>query len=72
MKLLIVGSKGHAVRDLQAALKRAGYTVELDGDFGPKTEAAVIALQTERGLVVDGIAGLRRWPPSVARIAAGC
>ncbi|MEO1827652.1 MAG: N-acetylmuramidase family protein [Pseudomonas sp.] len=57
MKLLIVGSKGHAVRDLQAALKRAGYTVELDGDFGPKTEAAVIALQTERGLVVDGIAG---------------
>ncbi|MEH6565105.1 MAG: N-acetylmuramidase family protein [Halopseudomonas sp.] len=58
-QLLQLGSKGHAVRDLQAALTRAGYRVKLDGDFGPATESAIIALQRSKGLVVDGIAGAK-------------
>lgn len=46
------GDKGPDVAALQRAL---GITP--DGDFGPKTEAAVRMLQEDRGLVVDGIVG---------------
>lgn len=55
--ILILGSKGHAVRDLQAALNRHGAGLYIDGDFGSATEAAVKAFQQQAGLVVDGIAG---------------
>ncbi len=47
-----LGSTGPWVSRLQDALG-----VNADGQFGPATEAAVRALQAERGLVVDGIAG---------------
>lgn len=46
------GMKGPGVIDLQKLL---GVTA--DGDFGPKTEAAVKKWQKEHNLVVDGIAG---------------
>jgi hypothetical protein len=46
------GDRGEPVVALQRAL---GITP--DGDFGPKTEAAVRMFQEDRGLVVDGIAG---------------
>lgn len=46
------GSKGGDVTKLQVAL---GITV--DGDFGPKTEAAVRAWQAAHGLEADGIVG---------------
>lgn len=55
--MLMLGSKGQAVRDLQAALNRSGAELYVDGDFGPVTEAAVIEFQRRAGLVVDGIAG---------------
>lgn len=59
------GSKGPAVRDLQDHLKRvfpayAGHLVP-DGDFGPKTKAAVMEFQRRAGLVADGIVGPRTW-----------
>ncbi|EZQ18951.1 hypothetical protein CF98_00205 [Halopseudomonas bauzanensis] len=57
--ILIIGSKGYAVRDLQAALNRHGAELFIDGDFGQKTEAAVITFQRNTGLVVDGIAGTK-------------
>ncbi|MCF6782578.1 N-acetylmuramidase domain-containing protein [Stutzerimonas stutzeri] len=56
-QLLSNGSRGLAVRNLQAALALAGYKVEVDGDFGDNTEAAVSAYQRKVGLVVDGVAG---------------
>lgn len=46
------GDRGDAVVALQRAL---GITP--DGDFGPKTEAAVRLFQADQGLVVDGVAG---------------
>jgi hypothetical protein len=52
------GDRGADVRDLQAALAAAGlYVQEPDGSFGEATGAAVAAFQSERGLLVDGIAG---------------
>jgi hypothetical protein len=50
------GSKGEEVRLLQSLL-----AVIVDGDFGPKTEAAVKAFQKGHGLVADGIVGPYTW-----------
>lgn len=52
------GSKGTQVRRLQRCLNKlikAGLTV--DGEFGPKTYAAVKKFQKKYGLVVDGSVG---------------
>ncbi len=52
------GCKGDAVRELQVALKRAGYDPgPLDGSFGELTETALRAFQRAKGLTVDGVAG---------------
>ena len=50
------GSMGNAVKFLQAIL---GATV--DGDFGPKTDAALKAFQRSKGLDADGCAGANTW-----------
>lgn len=60
-ELLRLGDKGHRVRDLQVALNRNGAKLLTDGDFGPKTEAAVIAFQRKARLVVDGVVGEKTW-----------
>ncbi len=64
-ELLTIGSRGLAVRNLQAALKLAGFAVEVDGDFGEQTERAVAAFQRRAGLVDDGVAG----PKTLAALA---
>jgi LysM repeat protein len=51
------GSKGAAVRALQQDLVALGYGLDVDGDFGSATEAAVCDVQSNNGLTVDGIAG---------------
>lgn len=43
--VLEVGDSGKEVRKLQQWLNTAGITVTVDGDFGPKTEAAVELFQ---------------------------
>jgi hypothetical protein len=56
------GSTGDDVRRAQRALDRAGFGPgAVDGIFGPKTDAAVRAFQTARGLTVDGIVGPQTW-----------
>ncbi|OIJ11178.1 hypothetical protein BKP37_16100 [Anaerobacillus alkalilacustris] len=52
------GDKGQAVKDLQRLLKNKGfYHSNIDGAFGPITEAAVREYQMHTQLLVDGIAG---------------
>jgi peptidoglycan L-alanyl-D-glutamate endopeptidase CwlK len=54
------GDSGAAVKRLQTALAKAGFSPgTADGRFGPATEAAVIAFQHSAGLLPDGIAGPR-------------
>jgi hypothetical protein len=52
------GSKGFAVQQLQKALGELGYFAgKVDGDFGPRTRAAVMAFQADNHLISDGIFG---------------
>lgn len=52
------GAKGSGVKQLQRALKSAGYSPgTIDGSYGPSTESAVKQFQQAHGLVADGIAG---------------
>lgn len=54
------GDSGAVVLNLQDQLRRLGYfSGQLDGDFGPLTEAAVVAFQKASSLDADGIAGRR-------------
>ncbi len=60
MASLEIGDSGPAVRKLQRALKAAGFDPgKIDGDFGAGTEAAVMAYQRDKGLLIDGVAGPR-------------
>jgi len=58
---LRVGSRGTAVTRLQRLLTDNGFPATIDGIFGPRTEAAVRAFQTSRGLAVTGIVDIRTW-----------
>lgn len=50
-------AEGQSVAELQAYLNAYGSSLVVDGDFGPKTDSAVRALQRNRRVVVDGIVG---------------
>ena len=56
-RLLRLDTGGPDVTRLQTALARAGFAIEIDGEFGPATHAVVMAFQTSRGLEADGIVG---------------
>lgn len=55
--LLRKGDKGMSVKWLQWELNRHGATLEVDGFFGVKTDAALRAYQKSAGIKVDGVAG---------------
>lgn len=61
------GSTGEDVRILQGYLNTISQVideippVEADGEFGPATEAAVIAFQEYRGITPDGNVGAVTW-----------
>ena len=55
---IVYGASDPAVVALQQSLQAAGYSVgAIDGVYGPQTEAAVMSLQADYGLQVDGIVG---------------
>jgi len=60
--LIKKGDKGASVKEIQAILKGLSYYVgKIDGDFGPKTEAAVEGFQGANNLDVDGIVGPKTY-----------
>jgi lysozyme len=58
LKLTDPVMQGEDVQELQKALIQLGFAVTSDGFFGPKTDAAVRQLQAQKGLEVDGLAGM--------------
>lgn len=55
------GCKGGAVERLQTWLVDLGFTLSVDHDFGPTTEATVKVFQRDHGLTMDGIVGPKTW-----------
>ena len=56
------GDHGDLVTELQQKLETTGNSPgSIDGWFGPNTEAAVLAFQTNNGLQADGVVGNQTW-----------
>ena len=56
------GIQNRNVHRLQEKLNALGFNAgSADGIFGPCTERAVMAFQTDRGLSIDGIVGNETW-----------
>lgn len=49
------------VRYLQRLLNANGYSVTTDGEFGPKTERAIINFQNSKHIQADGTVGAETW-----------
>ena len=71
------GSKGEAVRGVQEEFRFRNLSgdpsvgVQVDGIFGPKTEAAVRGFQQAIDATVDGIVGPVTWSALVSGALAG-
>lgn len=64
MRIFRLGDEGPEVRDVQQRLIGLGEPidpVEIDGTFGPTTDAAVRSFQSRRDLRVDGLVGPDTW-----------
>jgi N-acetylmuramoyl-L-alanine amidase len=63
VRIIRAGDVGGDVRDVQHRLLAVGAPIglELDGQFGPSTEAAVRWFQADRRLPVDGLVGPDTW-----------
>ena len=59
------------VRPLQQLLRARGYTVAVDGIFGPITEGSVKDFQQSKGLAVDGIVGPNTWSKLIVQVKKG-
>ena len=55
------GSKGADVQTMQRRLSDLGYSLGVDGNFGPGTAQAVIAFQQKNNLGNDGVVGPNTW-----------
>lgn len=58
---LRMGDLGGEVVKAQQLLAKHGYVVQVDGQFGPQTRAAVVQFQRARGLLGDGSVGPATW-----------
>lgn len=58
-----MGAKGQAVKNIQNALVKHGLMTskQVDGDFGPGTQRAVIALQKKFKLPATGVVNAATW-----------
>jgi N-acetylmuramoyl-L-alanine amidase len=64
VRIYRLGDEGSEVADVQQRLLTTGARVdprELDGRFGPSTDAAVREFQAQRNLRVDGLVGPDTW-----------
>jgi peptidoglycan hydrolase-like protein with peptidoglycan-binding domain len=69
--LVAQGSRDHPVPTLQHLLRARGQEVAVDGEFGPRTDRAVRAVQQSAGLTADGIVGPQTWAAVIVRVRRG-
>src|SRR5262249_19342871 len=65
------GAQGENVFSIQLMLQARGYSLSIDGDFGPQTASAIKSFQSAHGLGVDGIVGSQTWPALVMTTQQG-
>lgn len=53
------GSKGNGVKWIQWCLNKTGEKLNIDGEFGALTKAAVLKFQKKQKLLADGIVGTK-------------
>lgn len=59
------------VRSSQYLLNARGAKLVVDGVFGPKTKAAVIAFQRSHGLVANGVVAAATWRKLIVTVRLG-
>ena len=59
------------VRSLQYLLNAHGAKLTVDGKFGPKTKAAVVAFQRAKGLTASGVVRAATWRALVVTVHRG-
>jgi peptidoglycan hydrolase-like protein with peptidoglycan-binding domain len=65
------GDRNHPVKTLQYLLRERGHSVDVDGIFGPETDAAVRAFQQQKHLAVDGDVGPKTWSALIVTVRRG-
>ena len=65
------GDREHPVQTLQHLLRARNQSVDVDGIFGPKTDAAVRAFQMDNHLSVDGLVGPATWAELIVVVRRG-
>jgi peptidoglycan hydrolase-like protein with peptidoglycan-binding domain len=65
------GAKSPTVRTVQYLLKAHGHDLDVDGIFGPLTEAAVKVFQGDNNLTADGIVGDKTWAKLIRQVKRG-
>ncbi len=69
--LVKIGQNGSNVVTVQYLLRHRGYTITVDGAFGPGTESVVKQFQSANGLSADGVVGANTWSKLVVTLDAG-
>lgn len=69
--LLRRGDKSTAVKAVQWKLHAAGYGIDVDGEIGKNTEAAIKKFEQRNGLPVDGVVDAMVWSRLGLRGGAG-
>ena len=57
-----LGDTGEVVRTVQGLCIARGHPIACDGDFGPTTHGAVVAVQQAAHITEDGTVGPATWP----------
>jgi len=65
------GASGFRVTAIQHLLRQHGYSLTVDGAFGPTTQSRVISFQHAKGLAADGVVGPTTWSALVATVKRG-
>jgi len=65
------GANGFRVTAIQHLLRQHGYSLTVDGAFGPTTQSRVISFQHAKGLAADGVVGPKTWSALVATVKRG-
>jgi len=65
------GANGFRTTAIQHLLRARGYSLTVDGSFGPTTESRVISFQRSKGLAADGVVGPKTWTALVVTVRQG-